>query len=318
MKSSRRRGAFAGTRRRVRSPEAVSDAVACDFRFAHRRELADGRLMRGNLTRREALRLTGAGLLGVGFAPGPLRAEEKRAPGEFTFIAVNDLHFHDEQCRPWFEQAVAQMKQSAPQAEFCLLGGDLSENGTSVQLNGTRDAFAQLALPIYPVVGNHDHASMMDRSAYELLFPGRINYRLEHKGWQVLALDTTEGTNALGTTIGPRTLRWLDENVPQMDPGKPTIVVTHFPLGPLVWGRPVNADEVLRRLAPLKMVAAIFSGHFHGYTERHVAATTLTTDKCCSRFRSNHDGTPEKGWFVCQATSKGEVTRKFVEFQAAG
>jgi hypothetical protein len=30
--------------------------------------------------------------------------------------------------------------------------------------------------------------------------------------------------------------------------------------------------------------------------------------------RQNHDGTPEKGWFVCQAT-RGEIRRRFVELQ---
>ena len=41
---------------------------------------------------------------------------------EFTFIAVNDLHFSDAACRPWFDKVVADMKRSAPKAEFCLLG----------------------------------------------------------------------------------------------------------------------------------------------------------------------------------------------------
>jgi hypothetical protein len=40
----------------------------------------------------------------------------------------------------------------------------------------------------------------------------------------------------------------------------------------------------------------------------------ITTDRCCARVRKNHDGSPEKGWFVCQAVN-GEIKRRFVEFR---
>jgi hypothetical protein len=33
----------------------------------------------------------------------------------------------------------------------------------------------------------------------------------------------------------------------------------------------------------------------------------------CSRVRNNHDGSPEKGWFVCQPMN-GEIKRRFVDF----
>ena len=39
---------------------------------------------------------------------------------------------------------------------------------------------------------------------------------------------------------------------------------------------------------------------------------TLTTDKCCSFHHANHDGTKEKGYFVCTAKD-GKIGRSFVE-----
>ena len=57
---------------------------------------------------------------------------------------------------------------------------------------------------------------------------------------------------------------------------------------------------------------AVFGGHFHGYTERKLGAVTLTTDKCCSLRHPNHDGTKEKGYFLCHARD-GKIERKFVE-----
>lgn len=233
---------------------------------------------------------------------------------KFSFIAINDLHYSSQACRPWFVEVVRQMKASAPDAHFCLLGGDLADNGTAAQLESVRAIFRELAMPVYPVVGNHDYVSGMDRAAYEKYFPGRINYNFLHDGWQVLGLDSSQGTLSRDTMVSDATLHWLDENVPKLDPRKPTIVCTHFPMGRFVAARPRNADELLRRCLQLN-VRAIFNGHFHGYTLRQVNDAILTTDRCCSRVRANHDGTPEKGWFVCQA-SDGDVTRRFVEFRA--
>ena len=258
------------------------------------------------------LRLGAAGLLALGLRPRRLLGAE--AADELTFIAVNDLHFREVACRPSFEKVVAQMKQSAPKAEFCLLGGDLADQGTPAQLMGIRDAFAKLEIPVHVVVGNHDYIAGSNRLAYERIFPGQINYHFEHRGWQVIGLDTSEGTKSQNTVISDVTLRWLDENLPRLDRTKPTILFTHFPLGNFVWRRPINADAVLQRLVGLN-VQAIFSGHFHGFTERRFGQAVLTTDRCCSRIRNNHDGTKEKGWFLCQA-AQGGVSRRFVEFRA--
>ena len=252
--------------------------------------------------------------MALGLWPKRLFGQDRREAGDFTFIAVNDLHFHDDACQPWFDKVVAQMKRSAPKAEFCLLGGDLADAGASRQLSGVRDAFSKLTIPIYAVPGNHDYLTETDRAAYERIFPRQSNYHFEHRGWQVVGLDTTEGTKSKGTVVSDATLRWLDQNVPQLDPHKPTLLFTHFPLNVFVFGCPLNSAAVLQRCASLNL-QAIFSGHFHGFTEFPFAEAIMTTDRCCSRVRENHDGTPQKGWFVCRATN-GRVSRRFVEFQA--
>jgi hypothetical protein len=38
----------------------------------------------------------------------------------------------------------------------------------------------------------------------------------------------------------------------------------------------------------------------------------LTTNRCCAISRDNHDGTKEKGYFLCTA-SAGSIQREFVE-----
>ena len=112
--------------------------------------------------------LSAAGLLALGLRPRRLLGAEASGEG-FAFIAVNDLHFSDAACRPWFEKVVVQMKQSAPEAEFCLLGADLADQGTPSQLTGIRDAFAKLEIPVHVVVGNHDYKPPLRRPTRECM-----------------------------------------------------------------------------------------------------------------------------------------------------
>jgi len=264
------------------------------------------------LSRREWLRLSAGALLSLGVWPGRLRGADAPATHDFTFIAVNDLHALEDACRPWFDEVVRQMKASAPAAEFCLLGGDLAENGTPAQLTLIKDSFSALGIPCHAVVGNHDYQSFSNRWAYEQIFPEQINYSFTHRGWQIIGLDSSEGTKARETRISTTTLAWLDQNLSKLDARRPTILFTHFPLGDWVWARPINADDLLERCYRLNL-QAVFCGNFHGLTERAFRHSIITTDKCCSRVRRNHDGTPEKGWFVCQAVN-GEIKRRFIEF----
>jgi hypothetical protein len=51
-------------------------------------------------TRREWLRLSAGALLSLGLWPGRLRGADAPGHDDFTFIAVNDLHALEDECRP--------------------------------------------------------------------------------------------------------------------------------------------------------------------------------------------------------------------------
>lgn len=189
--------------------------------------------------------------------------------------------------------------------------GDLAEHGTKIELGAMRDVLRALPMPCYPVIGNHDYATGNDRSAWDALIPESLNYHFEHRGWSLVGLDTSDGTKWEKTKISESTLRWVDDTLPKIDRAKPMILFTHFPLGALVPSRPLNADDALERFKEFNLVA-VFNGHFHGFTERNFGKTVLTTNRCCSISRANHDGTPEKGYFLCTA-SDGQIRREFIE-----
>lgn len=263
------------------------------------------------LTRRAALQTLGAGaLLSLGLWPGVLRAAGATPPaGTFTFAVINDTHYMSPECGAWLERVVALIKAESP--DFCLHVGDLVEKGQPDHLAIVRDLFAGLGKPVHVQIGNHDHLSPTDRTAYESVFPDRINYTFTHRGWQFVGLDSTEGTNFDKTSISATTLRWVDENLPRLDRTRPLVLFTHFPLGEGVQHRPLNADALLDRFRDHNL-QAVFNGHFHGYTEHTFAHATVTTNRCCALKRNNHDGTKAKGFFICTARD-GLVTRRFVE-----
>ncbi len=263
------------------------------------------------LSRRDALRLGAGGLLAAGLWPGALRAAGNGKGGEFTFIVVNDLHYLNEKCGPWFEKLVAQMKAAKP--ELCLVVGDWTEDGRANQLGPVRDAFKALGVPVRGVIGNHDYLGLKDRSAYETAFPDRLNHHFEHRDWQLVALDSSAGQLPGGFPIQPHTLQWLDERLPKLDKRKPLVVYTHFPLGPNHPSRPLNADAVLERFKDHNL-QTVFNGHYHSFTERRFGEVLLTTNRCCAFARKNHDGTKEKGYFLCRA-KEGKITREFVEMK---
>ncbi len=266
------------------------------------------------MSRRTALeRLSAGALLSLGLWPGASRADNEVPSDSFRFLAINDTHCMSLECGPYLEGVVAQMQRA--DAEFCLHAGDLTEKGERKHMETVKDIFSVLPGAMYPVLGNHDYLTQTDRRAYTETFPLRVNYYFRHRGWQFVGLDTTDGLRYEKTEIQPATFAWLRDYLPRLNKRKPTVLLTHFPLGMSVNYRPSNADALLDMFRDFNL-QAVFNGHYHSFTEKKAGNVTLTTNRCCALKRTNHDGTKEKGYFVCEAKD-GRVTRQFVEYKPA-
>jgi hypothetical protein len=231
---------------------------------------------------------------------------------DFTFIVVNDVHYVDEKCGQWFAKVLDGMKKH--QADFCLLVGDLVENGTAKQIGSMKDLLGGLKIPVHVVVGNHDHTPANDRKAYEDAFPDTLNYHFEHRGWQFIGLDTTQGFAGANTVIAKPTMDYLGAVLKKLNPKRPTVLFTHFPLGWLLPSRPTNAQALLQHFVDHNL-QAVFNGHFHASTTRLWGPCELTTNTCCSLRRKNHDLDPRKGYFLCR-TRQGIVKREYIQVNA--
>lgn len=264
-----------------------------------------------SLSRRQLLRASAGSLLAAGTWPGSLAvAEAPPATETFSFVVLNDLHYLDDQCGPWQEAVVRRIKAHDPKPRFCLIVGDLTEDATPEQFDAVRTIYGALGVPVHYVPGNHDWDKELARNIYDQFYVGATNYHFEAGGWLFVALDSTDGR---GTRVSVReeSLKWLDATLPTLDRKKPLVLFTHYPLGPWVFARANNAEQVLERFKGHNL-QAVYNGHFHSRTERRLGGTVLTTNQCCSFSHKNHDLTKEKGYFLCQARD-GTVARAFVE-----
>jgi 2',3'-cyclic-nucleotide 2'-phosphodiesterase (5'-nucleotidase family) len=271
-------------------------------------------------TRRQVLRTTSAGALAALFTenlwPGTLRAAEPDA-GEFHFVVANDLHYFDQDCAPFFHRVVDKIKQQHQELgiDLVLLAGDVSDWGQDFQFAAIRDIFKTTGIDTHVVCGNHDWADWDDRKNYLDIYPKSLNYTFEHKGWQFVALDSTNHNLKGRVKVTDETLHWLDENVPKIDSRRPVITFTHFPMHPQLQWPAMNAADVLASFKDHNLTA-VFGGHCHAQHEQNFRGAPVVTNKCCSHRVPNHDRTPEKGYFLCHAKD-GKVTREFIEIKPA-
>lgn len=266
------------------------------------------------INRRAALeRISSGTLLALGLWPGALRANNESPSGTFRFIAVNDTHCMSEECGPYLEGVVRQMRTA--DVDFCLHAGDLTEKGQRHHLETVKEVFRPLPGSLYPVLGNHDYTTQTNRHNYTQAFRLRVNYYFHHGGWQFVGLDSTDGLRYEKTKIQSATFDWLRDYLPRLNKRKPTVLFTHFPLGAGVNYRPSNADALLDCFRDFNL-QGVFNGHYHALTERTHAGVLVTTNRCCSLKRSNHDGSKQKGYFVCEAKD-GQLARRFVEYKPA-
>jgi hypothetical protein len=260
--------------------------------------------------RREFLKRTGMAFLGAGIAAGTGRSQVP-ADANFSFIAINDTHYKDEKCAEYFEAAFGWIKENLA-FDFALIAGDLTTAAALGELRAIKELTQLLGKPTFSVMGNHDCPQSQD-NWISVFGADSVNFRFDHKGWTFLGLDSCNGAKSSDVSVPSATVDWLTSTLPDVPKERPLIAFTHFPFGEGVTYRLVNADAVLALFADHNL-KHIFSGHFHGLTERKSGDIGLTTNRCLSLSRGNHDGSKEKGLFHCSVRGE-QLSYRFVEFK---
>ena len=264
------------------------------------------------VTRRVALGQLGA-LLAAGLWPGTLCAQaQATAAARVRFAVLNDFHHESTECDGWFE-TLFRAVTAHPDVAFIAGLGDLANKGKSESLAAVKRIAGTVHVPFYSVPGNHDNDLEQTTRLYADVFPNRLNYFWVESGWQFVALDTTDGNKWSDTTVRPETLAWLKQELPKLNAHRPTVLLTHFPLGAGAKYRPLNAEAVLAPFVEFNL-RGVYSGHYHGVTKVPHGSIECVTNVCCSRVGKNHDGTAAKGYYVCTGGADGKLTREWFAF----
>ena len=171
-------------------------------------------------------------------------------------------------CQDRLRQMVGEINRHHSDASACVASGDLTDTGTAGEYRMFRDLTADLAVPLVPMIGNHDDRGTF-LSALDLpgvVMPGFAQFRLDLGGVTLLCLDT----NLPGQDAGALDQSRLDWLAAQLDAcgDRPTLVFAHHPPGPLGLG-PLDTMPLFDH-APLTALLArarqplhLCCGHVH-------------------------------------------------------
>jgi len=175
----------------------------------------------------------------------------------FAFAA--DPHVHSERSRDWLIEDLGTMQD----ADFIVLGGDLTWSGTPRELRLYREAIATSSVPVYSVFGGHDGNALLSAGAPD----PTLHYR-EHVGllWYgfdagparclvyVPALDhrTPGEQDYLTPMMRKQQAAWLEREISALPIERPVLVFQHMPTS-------APLPEPLRAHRP----KAIMTGHWH-------------------------------------------------------
>lgn len=206
---------------------------------------------------------------------------------------ISDMHVMEEgwllfgrvDTNAMLERAVAFLRAHRPAIDAVLMTGDLTNDGTPGQFAALRARLDPLAMPVLPVMGNHD-----DRAAYRAAFAGwagadgaadaPVRYVHDLAAARVVVLDS-QIPGEPGGRLGEAQLAWLDDTLAAA-PERPTLVAVHHP--PFDTGidhmdamRLADGAALGAVLARHGQVERVLAGHVHRPISRRFAGTVAMT-----------------------------------------
>jgi Icc protein len=191
------------------------------------------------------------------------------------FIHLSDLHLRDPassavacEHAKFVAACLKELAQTYPDAEFCVVTGDMTDQGEPAAYRWLSEQFNNLPFPTIPLIGNHDN-----RDAFLDEFGGRgydqagfIQSELRTNDAAFIFLDTVKTGSDAGTLCDLR-LNWLKERL-QKNKDRPVILFMHHPpceIGDAIKDRIKldNADALALALRYTPNVRHILFGHVH-------------------------------------------------------
>jgi len=229
-------------------------------------------------------------------------------------------------------RVVEQINGMKPQPDFVILGGDLIENMYIRDQNSAsglydlyEETIAQLSMPAYSVIGNNDVVPVFEESPVggsqvqdgkemfrERLGNGETYRSFDHKGWHFVLLDSIERSEAgpYRGHIDEDQMKWLSEDLENLDKGRPVCVALHVPLATIFAQTHINSmnplppyfivnngTEVLRLLSNYNVKLEL-QGHRHIVEELNYLNTTYLVGGSISHARKDQNFVHPEGFVI--------------------
>jgi 3',5'-cyclic-AMP phosphodiesterase len=182
-------------------------------------------------------------------------------PRPFLLAQLSDPHIGGEWGGPdpvaGLAAAVEAVRRLPQPPHAVLLTGDVADNAADAEYRRAVELLSPLAVPLYPVPGNHDDREGLRRRFGLGGAPGEpVHYAADLGPLRLIALDTlVPGQD--GGALGGGQLAWLEAEL-AASPGAPTLLAMHHP--PFVTGVPVF-DEIGLAEADRLALAAVVERH---------------------------------------------------------
>lgn len=176
---------------------------------------------------------------------------------------------------PNVEAAVQDVNRLARQqkVDFVLGVGDIAHKGTLLQYDNVTPVLQELYLPLYPIMGNEEHGSTVERflEYANLWNNGKVeikspSYVLEHENVAIVMASPDFGRDFNDSGIA-----WMVTQIEALNP-KPVLLVVH---GAQVGIYPERADKGIKHSGFADVIAqpnlaAVISGDLHMDMDRVV------------------------------------------------
>jgi Icc protein len=184
------------------------------------------------------------------------------------FAVLGDAEPKPEPQFPHLAAAVADVNRLATQTklDFVVGVGDIAHKGTLVQYDNATAVLQQLTLPFYPIMGNEEHGSTVERFMQYANSWNAGKITLDSPSY-VLEFDTVALVFASpdhGRDFNDSGIAWMLNQLKQLQP-KPVLLIVH---GAQTGVYPENADKGITHPGFADVIAqpnlaAVISGDLH-------------------------------------------------------
>jgi 3',5'-cyclic AMP phosphodiesterase CpdA len=178
---------------------------------------------------------------------------------------------------------VAAIRARHADAEFCVLTGDLVDNGDPRAYRAASEAIAALPMPVYVIPGNHDdrvalHESFANTRCDE---HGFVQQVIDHGEARFMLLDTLEPQQGSAGAYCERRASWLAARLAEAGDAPVYLFMHHppFPIGIPSMDRIglLDPQHFVRAIDGARNLRHIFFGHVHRPVSGHWRGISFST-----------------------------------------